>query len=221
MRIAIVTTQCPFVVGGAELHAKSLERALRAFGHEAEIIDMPFKWYPPATILDHMLAARSLDISEFNGVKIDLAIGLKFPADLMRHPNKKYWILHQHRQAYDLWESGESDLFNDPDGQLVREAIIGADNAELGGGRDIFANSKNVAGRLKKYNNIDAVPLYHPPPLAGQFKPGTSEAIFTIQAEFRHPNARIWSSGVWSIQTNLFALCFPERPIIRTTAASW
>ena len=191
MRIAIVTTQCPFVVGGAELHAKSLERALRAFGHEAEIIDMPFKWYPPATILDHMLAARSLDISEFNGVKIDLAIGLKFPAYLMRHPNKKYWILHQHRQAYDLWESGESDLFNDPDGQLVREAIIGADNAELGGGRDIFANSKNVAGRLKKYNNIDAVPLYHPPPLAGQISNRGLRKLFLLSK----PNFVIQTPG--------------------------
>ena len=66
MRIAILTTQCPFVIGGAELHAASLVRALREAGHEAEIVSMPFKWYPSATILDHMLAARSMDVSEFN-----------------------------------------------------------------------------------------------------------------------------------------------------------
>ena len=122
MRIAILTTQCPFVIGGAELHAKSLERALREAGHQAEIVTMPFKWYPSTTILDHMLAARAMDVSEFNGVRVDLAIALKFPAYFMQHPNKVYWVLHQHRQAYDLWDSGHTDLFDDPDGRMVREA---------------------------------------------------------------------------------------------------
>jgi glycosyltransferase involved in cell wall biosynthesis/SAM-dependent methyltransferase len=154
------------VVGGAELHARSLERVLREAGHEAEIVSMPFKWYPSLTILDHILAARAMDVSEFNGVKIDLAICLKFPAYLMQHPNKTFWILHQHRQSYDLWDSGDSDLFNDESGQLVREAIREFDNAELGSASRIFANSANVAKRLLRYNNIVAEPLYHPPPLA-------------------------------------------------------
>jgi glycosyltransferase involved in cell wall biosynthesis/SAM-dependent methyltransferase len=172
MRIAILTTQCPFVTGGAELHADNLMRALREVGHEVEIVTMPFKWYPAATILDHMLAARSLDVSEFNGVKIDLAICLKFPAYLMRHPNKVFWILHQQRQAYDLWDSGHTDLFDGPDGQIVREAIRQADNVELGSAPRIFANSANVAGRLLRYNNINAAPLYHPPPLAERLQRG-------------------------------------------------
>jgi glycosyltransferase involved in cell wall biosynthesis len=172
VRIAIVTTQCPFVIGGAELHARNLELALRQHGHEAEIVSMPFKWYPATTVLDHMLAARALDISEFNGVKIDLAIGLKFPAYLMRHPNKVFWILHQHRQAYDLWDSGHSDLLDDAEGQVVRAAVMAADEVELGGGARVFANSANVAKRLKRYNAIDAAPLYHPPPLAGRLTGG-------------------------------------------------
>lgn len=173
MRIAILTTQCPFVLGGAELHARSLERALRQAGHEAEIVTMPFKWYPATTILDHMLAARAMDVSEFNGVKIDLAICLKFPAYLIQHPNKVYWVLHQHRQAYDLWDSGHTDLFDDPDGRIVREAIIEADNVEFRGTKRIFANSANVARRLKHYNGVTAEPLYHPPPLATRLRPGT------------------------------------------------
>lgn len=172
MRIAILTTQCPFVTGGAELHAASLVRVLREAGHEAEIVSMPFKWYPSTTILDHMLAARSMDVSEFNGVKIDLAICLKFPAYLMRHPNKTYWILHQHRSAYDMWDSGHTDLFNDSNGQLVREAIREADNVEFGSGAPVFANSVNVAKRLRAYNKIVAEPLYHPPPLADRLRPG-------------------------------------------------
>ena len=178
MRIAILTTQCPFVTGGAELHARQLERALREAGHEAEIVSMPFKWYPSTTILDHMLAARSLDVSEFNGVKIDLAICLKFPAYLMQHPNKTFWILHQQRQAYDLWDSGHTDLFDDPNGQFVREAIREADKSELGRASRIFANSANVAKRLLHYNNIVAKPLYHPPPLAERLHGGDFGGYF-------------------------------------------
>ena len=172
MRIAILTTQCPFVIGGAELHARSLERALRQAGHQAEIVTMPFKWYPATTILDHMLAARAMDVSDFNGVSIDLAICLKFPAYFMQHPNKVYWVLHQHRQAYDLWDSGHTDLFDDPDGRMVREAIFEADNVEFRGAKRIFANSANVAKRMKHYNGVTAEPLYHPPPLATRLKPG-------------------------------------------------
>src|SRR5579871_4681354 len=133
---------------------------------------MPFKWYPSAVVLDHMLAARALDVSEFNGVPIDLAIGLKFPAYLMRHPNKVYWVLHQHRQAYDLWDSGHSDLFDDDDGQLAREAIQAADDAEFRPGARVFANSANVAARLGRYNGVQAQPLYHPPPLADRLVGG-------------------------------------------------
>jgi len=172
MRIAIVTTQCPFVTGGAELHAENLKRALLRAGHEAEIVSIPYKWYPPESILDHMLAARNFDISEFNGVKIDLAICLKFPAYLMRHRNKVYWILHQERSAYDLWDAGLSDLFHSDQGQMVRAAVRQADVAELSGNQRIFANSKNVAKRLLHYNGIEAEALYHPPPLAGHLRTG-------------------------------------------------
>ena len=178
MRIAIVTTQCPFVRGGAEMHADSLLFQLRARGYEAEIISLPFKWYPAPVILDHMLAAQATDISEYNGVPIDLAICLKFPAYYVRHPNKVFWILHQHRQAYDLWDSNLSDLFDDNEGLLVREAIIRADNEELKGAKKIFSNSKTVAQRLKKYNNINSVALYHPPPLAGQIYHGSFGDFF-------------------------------------------
>ena len=178
MRIALLTTQCPFVLGGAEMHARGLERALRDAGHEAEIVSMPFKWYPSTTVLDHMLAARALDVSDFNGVKIDLAICLKFPAYLMQHPHKTFWILHQHRQAYDQWDSGLSDLYDDAAGQSVREAIVAADNAELRGAPRMFANSANVAGRLQRYNGVAATPLYHPPPLAGQLRGGPYGSYF-------------------------------------------
>ena len=169
MRILIATAQVPFIRGGAEAHAEGLRDALRAEGHEAEIIWIPFKWYPPEKILDHMLACRLLDVTEAAGLRVDLLIGLKFPAYLIPHPNKVLWILHQYRTAYELWDHALSDLIHWPNGAEIRDAIRQADRQILPEAKSIFANSGNVARRLKDFCGIEAVPLYHPPPHASRF----------------------------------------------------
>src|SRR5438105_4299805 len=162
MRILITTVQVPFIRGGAEILAEGLRDALCAAGHEAEITAIPFKWYPPERILDQMLACRLLDITESTGMAVDRVIGLKFPAYFMPHPNKVLWILHQHRTAYDLWAHRLSDLDRSRHGTQVRDAIRGADRWFIPQARAVFANSRNVAHRLKHYADIDAPPLYHP-----------------------------------------------------------
>jgi glycosyltransferase involved in cell wall biosynthesis len=172
MRILIATAQVPFIRGGAEAHAEGLRDALRAEGHEVEIIAIPFKWYPPEKILDHMLACRLLDVTESAGLPVDLLIGLKFPAYLIEHPNKVLWILHQYRTAYDLWDHPLSDLIHWPNGAEIRDAIRQADRQVLPEAKVIFANSGNVACRLKDFCGIDSTPLYHPPPHAEQFYSG-------------------------------------------------
>ncbi len=169
MRILIATTQVPFIRGGAEVHAEGLRDALRRFGHEAEILAIPFKWYPPEEILDHMLACRLFDVSEAAGTPVDRLIGLKFPAYLIPHPNKVLWILHQHRTAYELWDHSLNDLVYYPNGVQVRDVIQQADRKLIPEARAIFANSRNVAHRLKKFCDIDSTPLYHPPPDAEKF----------------------------------------------------
>ncbi|HYJ89220.1 MAG TPA: glycosyltransferase family 4 protein [Pyrinomonadaceae bacterium] len=169
MRILIATVQVPFIRGGAEIHAEGLRDALRAGGHETEIVAIPFKWYPPEQILDHMLACRLLDLTATAGTPVDMLIGLKFPAYLISHPNKVLWILHQHRTAYELWDHPLSDLIYYPNGAQVRDAIQQADRNLLPQARAIFANSRNVANRLKRFCGIDSTPLYHPPPHAESF----------------------------------------------------
>lgn len=169
MRILIATAQVPFIRGGAEAHAEGLREALRREGHEAEIVAVPFKWYPPEKILDHMLACRLLDLTEVAGTPVDLLIGLKFPAYLIPHPNKVVWVLHQHRTAYELWDHPLGDLIYAPDGAQVRDAIQAADRRILAQARALYANSGNVARRLKQYCGLDSTPLYHPPPHAEEF----------------------------------------------------
>jgi glycosyltransferase involved in cell wall biosynthesis len=175
MRILITTSQVPFIRGGAELHAEGLRDALRAEGHDAEIVAIPFKWYPAERILAHMAACRLLDLSEIGRMAIDMVIGLKFPAYMVPHPNKVLWILHQHRQAYELWEHPMGDLHLEPNGAYVREAIRQADRTYIGDARAVYANSKTVAGRLKEHCGLDSTPLYHPPHQADKFYSAQAE----------------------------------------------
>jgi len=169
LRILIATVRVPFVSGGAEIHAEGLCRALREAGHQAEIIALPFKWYPPERILDQMLACRLLDLSETVGMAVDRLIGLKFPAYLIPHPRKVIWLLHQHRQAYDLWQHPLNDLHGYRNGDDVRAAIHRADTELIPQALHVFANSRNVAGRLERFCGVQAAPLYHPPRDAALF----------------------------------------------------
>lgn len=169
MRILIATVRVPFVRGGAEVLAEDLRQVLVAAGHHAEIVAIPFKAYPPERILDHMLACRLLDLSEVAGAPVDRLIGLKFPAYLIPHPRKVIWMLHQHRQAYDLWQHPLNDLQTYANGLDVRTAIHAADMKLLPQSRGLFTISCNVALRLKTYCGLNATPLYPPPRDAGRF----------------------------------------------------
>ncbi len=163
MKIGIASVQVPFMFGGAEIHARLLKEQLLSRGFEADIITLPFKWYPPQQILEHIKAVGLLDLSEVNGQRIDRLITMKFPMYYAEHPNKVGWILHQHRQAYELYDTVHSDLHLTPEGKAVRQKIIGLDTRKLPEHRHLFTNSKNVARRLWRYNRIQAEALYHPP----------------------------------------------------------
>ncbi|MEY2413840.1 MAG: hypothetical protein QOD84_2446 [Acidobacteriaceae bacterium] len=163
MKVCILSVQVPFTKGGAELHASSLQKQLEKRGCEAEIVLIPFKWYPPERLLDCMLMARLIDVEETNGAKIDRVIALKFPAYFAPHSHKVCWILHQHRQAYDLYGTELSDLWQTEQGRGVAAEIKRWDDYFLPQSAAVFANSKTVANRLLRFNGIDAAPLYHPP----------------------------------------------------------
>jgi glycosyltransferase involved in cell wall biosynthesis len=187
LRVAIATVQVPFVRGGAEMHAEGLRDALRSAGHEAEIASMPFKWYPPELIPTQILAARLLDLEASCGVGIDRLVGLKFPAYLVRHPAKVLWLLHQHRSAYDLWESPYGDLHGAPHGAEVRDIIRNADARLIPEARAVYTNSRNVTDRLRRFCGIDSTPLYHPPPQAERYALGGYEDFFLMPSRVNAP----------------------------------
>jgi glycosyltransferase involved in cell wall biosynthesis len=168
--VLVATVKVPFISGGAEALASNLLQALREEGHHADIIEIPYKHYPPERILDHMMACRLLDVTEAFGNSIDRVIALKFPAYLIPHPNKVLWVLHQHRQAYDLWAHPDAgDLRNAPNGHLIRDAIRRADRQLIPEAKAIFTLSRNVSNRLREGCGIESTPLYNPPPNAASF----------------------------------------------------
>jgi glycosyltransferase involved in cell wall biosynthesis len=163
MRIAVCAPQVPFVRGGAELMAEDLVAALRDRGHEAEIVSIPFKWYPGTRVLDQALLWRLADLGESDGRPIDRVIATKFPAYCVRHPDKVAWVLHQFRQAYD-YDGTELRQFDEsPLDRATRRAIERFDAVALGEARKVFATSQNVADRLERFNGIVATVLPHPP----------------------------------------------------------
>jgi glycosyltransferase involved in cell wall biosynthesis len=166
MRVAVCHPQTPFVRGGAETHAERLVRALRDAGHEAELVLVAGKWYPGSELAHQMAVWRALDLSESNGLRIDVVIPMKFPAYLLSHERKIVWLIHQHRTAYELWDHPEyADLARQPEGALVRELIHSADRVALGEAKRVFANSRNVARRLHDSLGIASEPLYHRSPM--------------------------------------------------------
>jgi glycosyltransferase involved in cell wall biosynthesis len=172
MRVLVVTAQVPFVRGGAEILAEGLHAALGRAGHQAEVVRLPFKWYPASAIPPQVLGARLMDMSAFSGTDVDLVIGLKFPAYLVPHPRKSLWILHQHRAAYDFWDAGLSDLAQEPGGRVVRDFIRRADDDFLPEARRIYTISRNVSDRLARFNGIASEALYHPPAGAEHYTSG-------------------------------------------------
>jgi glycosyltransferase involved in cell wall biosynthesis len=184
MRVLIATVKVPFIQGGAELHAEGLRKALCAEGHEAEIVALPFKWYPPERILEQILACQLLDVTESAGKSVDRVIGLKFPAYFIPHPNKVLWILHQHRPAYDLWKP-EGDLIHYPNGAQICHAIRWADQRLILQAKAIFTNSGTVSCRLKRYCGIDSMPLYHPPQHAERFYSREAKDYFFLPSRLQ------------------------------------
>jgi len=159
MKLAVLNNCVPFISGGAEHLAEALTWKLREYGHEATLFRIPFRWEPPAKIIESMLACRLLRLPN-----VDRVIALKFPAYLVPHSHKTLWLLHQFRQAYDLWGTPFQSIPDSAEGRQIRQVILETDNRYLREARKIFTNSQVTSDRLKRYNGIESEVLF--PPLA-------------------------------------------------------
>ena len=159
MRILIPSIQTPFISGGAQLMTNGLKDALIKNGHEVDIVTIPFKFFPETYIEDLIEIWKKQDFNNFNGFHIDKVIVLQFPAYYVNHNNKILWLMHQHRAVYELY----NEKFAIDSLKQLKEKVIQNDTTELSKISKRYSMCQNVSGRLKKYNDLDSIPVYHPP----------------------------------------------------------
>jgi glycosyltransferase involved in cell wall biosynthesis len=163
MKIAVCSPQVPFARGGAEILAETLVDELRVRGHTADLITIPFKWYPGAQVLTQALLWRLVDLDEAQGAPVDLVIATKFPSYVVRHRRKVVWLVHQFRQAYDLDRTELGQFGEEPFDRATRRAVHRMDGVALEEARRVFAISQNVAQRLRDSTGIGSEVLIPPP----------------------------------------------------------
>jgi glycosyltransferase involved in cell wall biosynthesis len=163
MRIAVCRPQVPFAYGGAEIFTDSLAGELRARGHDADVVTVPFKWYPGASVLTQAFLWRMLDLDEADGRKIDMVVATKFPSYVVRHAEKRVWLVHQFRQAYELDRTDLGQFGESPEDRALRRSVQRLDRVALGEATRLFATSRNVAERLERSTGLGAEVLPHPP----------------------------------------------------------
>ena len=168
--LLVLGAQVPFVKGGAEFLNEGLIDFINqnVSNVSAELVNLPFKWYPETQLINDILAWRFLDLSESNGTPIDLVIGTKFPSYAAVHPNKVIWLVHQHRTLYDL-EGTEYDYHRNV---VVRNKVREIDTTFLNEARTVKTISSTVSERLRRYNGIASEVLYPPSKYCREIGPG-------------------------------------------------
>ena len=169
MRLAVCMPQVPFERGGTEIFADGLVGALREAGHEAELVTVPFKWYPNERVLTQAFLWRLLDLEEANGRPVEAVIATKFPSYAVRHPRKVVWLLHQFRQAWDFDRTEFGQFSESAEDRALRRKVLELDRVSLGEAKKIFTTSSIVARRLRDSVELEAEVLA-PPPAPLQFR---------------------------------------------------
>lgn len=195
MKIVLVSSAVPFVRGGARFIVDWLEPKLREAGHEVERFYLPFV-DDPDVLLDQIAAFRLINLSDV----CDRVICFRPPSYVIQHPRKVLWFIHHLRVFYDLWESEYRPQTRGVD--ALRKALIDLDTVALGEAQRIFTNSQVVADRLKRFNNLDATPLYPPIADSGRFRnAGEGDEIVAISRIEPHKRQHLLVEAMKYVQT--------------------
>ncbi|MFC2169452.1 glycosyltransferase [Acidobacteriota bacterium] len=166
IRVAVVTSDVPFVEGGHLTIAQSTVKALNQNGYEADLVLSPQNRF--GRQLRAYLATRFLDVEEDGlGRKIHQVISFRYPSFAVKHPNHTCWLNHRMREYYDLWDLFSSQLsVKSKFKQKFKKAIINSLDTSLlkHNVTKLFAQSKTIQKRLKNSGNIPSEVLYPPPP---------------------------------------------------------
>ena len=167
--ILVLHAQVPFTSGGAELLIECLCKELRARDFLADVVSIPFNAEPKSSLLQQMMLWRAIELREVGTRTIDLVIATKFPTYMISHPNKVTWLIHQHRQLYDLYGSRFGDFSTEMEDEALRQLIIDAEHKSLKECKKLYTISENVSTRLETFLGLDSSALPPPLPYTGKY----------------------------------------------------
>jgi glycosyltransferase involved in cell wall biosynthesis len=131
-------------------------------------------------VLTQAFLWRLLDLTEVDGVPVDLVVATKFPSYVVRHPEKRVWLVHQFRQAYELDRTELGQFSESSDDRALRRQVQELDRVSLGEATRLFATSRNVASRLARSTGLVAEVLPHPPQNLGYRNDGHGAYLLSV-----------------------------------------
>jgi glycosyltransferase involved in cell wall biosynthesis len=181
-RIAVVTSDVPFVEGGHLTIARSTVQALNEYGYNADLILTPQNRF--GRQLRAYLANRFYDIEEDGlGRSIHQVITFRFPSYAVKHRQHVCWLNHRLREYYDQWpflysqlgvkgkikERMRRRLIHRLDTRLLRHNVS-----------KLYAQSQTIQKRLESWGNIPSEVLYPPPPQRDYYTESYENFIFSV-----------------------------------------
>ncbi|RVT39823.1 glycosyltransferase family 4 protein [Sphingobium algorifonticola] len=157
MKVLVVNSMAPYVWGGAEELSQHLIYNLRQRNIDAELLRLPFQWEPYSGIPGEIARFKMMKLPN-----VDRVISMKFPAYFISASHHTTWLIHQYRQAYDMWDSPYCNIPHDKNGIVVKDFIRAQDNEYFKSANNIFTISDEISRRLYKYNGIQAEALRAP-----------------------------------------------------------
>jgi glycosyltransferase involved in cell wall biosynthesis len=163
--IAVVTSAPPGIEGGHLVIARSLVRALREHGHQADMITTPS--YPFGRQAREYVDTWRTNVRWHNGTRVDHVISTRYPSYAVRHPSHVCWLNHTMREYYDLWDDFRGRL--SARGRVkegVRRRLIHAADSHCfyWHVKRMYAQSKTIQARLLTWNRTSSTVLYPPAP---------------------------------------------------------
>ena len=145
--------------------ARSLVDALRAAGHDADVVITPQNRFGRQA--GAYLASWLTDVGTTDRGRIDQIITLRYPSYAVRHERHVCWLNHTMREYYDLWDRFSASL--SPRGRVkerVRRTLMhAADRYLLTRNVDrLFVQSETIRRRLAMWPSLSATVLYPPAP---------------------------------------------------------
>lgn len=152
MRIAVLDAHAPFAPSATAALADELCAALRAHGHAATRIRIPFSPERLEVVVDQLLAARLLHLD-----RIERLIAIGFPAAIVPHADRVAWLL-------DAGPTGAARAGAEtPLASSAARSLAAAARAHLAQARRVYAGSPAAARALAGVLD-DAPALLRPPP---------------------------------------------------------